>query len=418
MSQIEIITIGDELVEGRLIDSNAGTLSALLFDEGLSVSHHQSMGDDRGDIVAALQTGASRSKVVIVTGGLGPTTDDLTAECAAEAFGQSIKRFPEAIAHVEGMFKRFGRPMSPINARQADLPEGACLIDNPRGTAMGFSLDIAGTDLYFMPGVPREMLGMFKDEVLPKIRQKLPAAAPTIGVLKSFGAGESKVGQILEAMDHPLPDGVSLSIQYRASFPEIHVRFILKGPGAEEAIHPLLDAAEAQLSRYVFARGVGQCETSFAEAVLNRAQNAGVTLATAESCTGGLIGKYLTDIPGSSAHFLGGIISYANSAKVNLLGVPADILETHGAVSAPVAEAMARGAQEKLGADYAVSVTGIAGPGGGSEAKPVGTVWIGIATPDGVSCRDFRFPFDRERVRILSAYSALSLLASAMATGR
>lgn len=417
LSFIEIITIGDELVEGRLVDTNAGWLSDRLGLEGFSVVRHTSVGDDRAVIVEALRQAAERSDAVIVTGGLGPTTDDLTAECAAEAFHQPVVRFEEALEHVKRYYASRNRVMSPVNAKQADLPAHAQILPNPWGTAVGFEVDAGRCRLYFMPGVPREMYGIFGETVLPDLRARLTPQPSRVASLRIFGLGESNVGELLQGLEGDAPAGTALTIQYRASFPEIQVRLVLKGaPDAptDAGLQPLLEEAHRRLARYVYAHGIGSLDTSLAEVVLEDARRGGAQLAVAESCTGGLLGALLTAIPGSSDVFRGGVVAYHNDAKVALLGVPPELLAEHGAVSGPVAEAMASGARQRLGATHAVSITGIAGPGGGTPDKPVGTVWIGLAGPEGVRCRAFHFPLERERVRLVSAWTALGQLRRAL----
>lgn len=408
LSHIEIITIGDELVEGRLIDSNAGHLSQRLTFEGLQVVRHVSVGDVRGQIIAALRESAERSDAVIVTGGLGPTTDDLTAECAAEAFGRSLARSEEALVHLTSFFEARGRKMAPNNLKQADLPDGAGLLPNPWGTAVGFSVDHGACRLYFMPGVPREMSNIFEATVAPDLRARLPASPALVATLRVFGIGESDVGHALDGLGAHLPEGLSLTVQYRASFPEIHVRLLLRGPAdvGEGVLAGLKADALGRLGHNVFSDG-GLEAPELAEVLLAEARAAGVTLATAESCTGGMVGALLTAIPGSSDAYVGGAVAYANTLKIGVLGVPAALIEAHGAVSAEVAEAMAAGARERFGADYAVSVTGIAGPGGGGPDKPVGTVWFAWAGPDGVTARGVRLFGDRGMVRRQAVMIAL-----------
>ena len=414
MSHIEIITIGDELTEGRLIDTNAGEMSEVLTRLGLVVWRHTSVPDEVDAIVDALREGASRSDAVLISGGLGPTTDDLTAECAARAFELPVVRFPEALEHTRAIFQAIGREMTPNNEKQADLPETSTIIPNPAGTAVGFRVIIGGCRLYFMPGVPREMRGMLNDWIVPDLQDFLSLQKPLVSTLKIYGLGESKVGHLIETLTQEVPHPAHLLIQYRATFPEIHVRLVLRGikeeEGGEMLLAHLTQEAESRLSPHVYATGGVSLPMTFPEVVLADARRLGGTIAVAESCTGGMIGEQLTTVPGSSDVFLGGVVTYANSAKIELLGVDPELLATHGAVSGPVAEHMATSIRERLGATWAVSATGIAGPGGGSPTKPVGTVFIGIASPQGVYHRQLTFPRDRERVRTMTTWSALALL--------
>lgn len=417
MSALEILTIGDELIEGRLIDTNAAWISEQLIAMGFEVTRHTTVGDNIDVLVEALKVAASRNDAVIVTGGLGPTTDDLTAESAAEAFAAPLEERPEAKEHLESYFASKGRPISPNNYNQALLPKGSTLIPNPKGTAVGFRVNTDRSRIYFMPGVPREMKAMFADWVASDLTSALEPHPARIISMKLYGVGESNVGQSLSGLEALVPSGGRLGVQYRASFPEIHVRLLLhglEGERGDEVIAALKDEAATRVGRYIFATGGAKLETSFPEVVLEEARNKGLTLCTAESCTGGMIGSMLTSVPGSSDVFLGGIISYANSVKVRQLGVEQGILDSHGAVSQECVESMAQGARASLGADFAMAVSGIAGPGGGSADKPVGTVWIAIAGPDSLNSRRFHMPLDRERMRQLSAYTSMSLLRKAM----
>lgn len=413
MPTIEILTVGDELVEGRLVDTNAAWLSETLLSLGLSVTRHGSVGDAPEELAQALREAADRAAALIVTGGLGPTTDDLTAECAAQAFEAPLQLYPEALEHVRSFYAARSWPMPPSNERQAWLPEGATLLPNPWGTATPFVVEALGCRCYFLPGVPREVKGIVPTSVLPELASRFEADPPAVATLKVFGRGESDVGQRLAGLGDGLPEGTTLLVQYRATMPEVHVRLVLGGGDASERpalLAEIGDEAEARLRPYVFARGGARVDTTLPEVVLREARDAGATLATAESCTGGLVGQLLTSVPGSSDVYLGGVVSYSNEAKRGLLEVPAALLERHGTVSQEVAEAMARGALRALGASHAVSITGIAGPGGGTKEKPVGTVWVATASPGGVYSKRLALPFDRQRVRRMAGHSALALL--------
>lgn len=406
---IEILTTGDELVEGRLIDSNSGWMSNGLFEAGMRVVRHTSVGDDRTQLTCALLEAASRSAAVLVSGGLGPTTDDLTAEVAAEAFGRKLVLFQEALDHVRAAFARMGRTMTENNEKQAWLPEGSILIKNMRGTATGFCLEKGPCRLYFMPGVPRELQGMFEHFVLPDLEKRLSKRALRIAALKTMGLGESKVGALLQDLQAPAPG--KLLIQYRAASPEVHVRLVLSGyerweREGDEVLERLVGEARHRLGGAIFSEG----DENLPAALIRRLRAAQRTVSVAESCTGGMVGAELTATPGASEVFLGGVMAYDNRVKETVLGVAPDLLGEHGAVSQEVAEAMARGVRLRLGTDFGLSVTGVAGPGGGTEAKPVGTVWIALADSDGVSARKVFFPGERERIRRYSAWSVLDLL--------
>lgn len=409
MAHIEILTIGDELVEGRLIDTNSGWMSQKLFDAGFEVARHVSVGDRRSEMVAAMKLAASRSDAVLISGGLGPTTDDFTAQTAAEAFGRELILYPEALEHVQKAFARMNRPMTPNNEQQAWLPAGCRLIDNRRGTATGFILEEGQCRLYFMPGVPREMMGMVEETVIPDICERLEGKMIRISTFKLMGLGESKVGDLLQDLKADAPG--KLVIQYRAASPEVHVRLCLTGyekweSAGDEVLESLTHETLKRLGANVYTQGT----ETLPEIVIGLLRARGENVATAESCTGGMASMELTSVSGSSEVFPGGIVSYANTAKAALLGVPQELLDAHGAVSPQVAEAMAKGAREKFGTTYGLSLTGVAGPTGGTPEKPVGTVFMALATPEKVEVRKFFFPGERDRIRRYSSFSALDLL--------
>jgi len=413
VANIEILTIGDELVEGRLVDTNAPWLSARLVEAGFQVTHHQSIPDDRDMIIAALRSSAARADALLVSGGLGPTSDDITAEAAARAFDRVLELNQEALDHVVSLFARMGRRMTSNNKKQAWLPAGTTLIPNGRGTATGFCLEGEGTPIYFLPGVPHELEAMFERFVLKALRERFNPEHTLVSSLHTFGLGESKVGSLLEPLTVPSPG--RLRVQYRAALPEVHVRLCLSGfdegdPAGLRTLETVAEEAASRLGRAVFSRQ----EESLAQTVIRLLKSRGETVATAESCTGGLLGATLTEVPGASAVFMGGIVSYDNRVKRQQLGVPDQLLEQYGAVSEPVTRVLAEQARRRLETTYALAITGIAGPGGGTPNKPIGTVCLGIAAPRGVSTRTVRFPGDRNRVRLFSAYAALEMLRRAL----
>jgi nicotinamide-nucleotide amidase len=369
----EIVTIGTEMLLGDLVDTNTAWLSTRLATLGVGVYRHTTIGDNRVRIVGALGEAASRADLVITTGGLGPTSDDLTNECLAAVAGREMVEYPEARAHVDEMFRRFGRTPTANNYKQALFPKGTQLIPNPLGTAMGALLEADGALFATLPGVPSEMKSMFEETLEPLIRERSDGSIIS-KTLWFAGIGESalaeKVQEFLNATDPtvaPLAGQgkVRLRITTRAATQE----------EAEERIAPVEKEILSRLSDYYF----GEDEETLEGAVgrLLAAQNA--TLALAESCTGGLLAKRLTDMPGSSAYFKEGLVTYSNESKERLLGVPHELLIEHGAVSEPVACKMAEGARSLAGADYGLSVTGIAGPNGGTAEKPVGLVFVGLS---------------------------------------
>ncbi len=379
MARIEVLTIGDELVEGRLVDTNAGWISERLADAGLAVARHISVGDDRDEIVAALREAAARSDAVLVSGGLGPTTDDLTARCAATAAGVEVARHPEALAHVERFFADRGRGMSPNNAQQADLPAGCELLPNPHGTAVGFSVVIGSCRLFFMPGVPRELQAMVDADVLPQLRARIAASPPLAATLKVFGRGESDVGQLLEGLGADLAPPARLLVQYRATFPEIHLRLVLRG-GDEALLTRLVEDARRRLGHHVFAAGGARCDTTYAEAVCARLDRVGVRLAAAEALTAGRVALLL-----AGSDLAGRVLL---RSEVEPFGVGD-------------AAGRAEAARDVAGATHGLAVAGDAA---------AGTVRIAVAGPSGSRVRDLAYPIDATRLRTLAAYAALALL--------
>jgi nicotinamide-nucleotide amidase len=369
----EIVTIGTEILLGDLVDTNTAWLSARLATLGVGVYRHTTVGDNRHRIADTLKEAASRADLVITTGGLGPTSDDLTNECLAAVTSREMVEYPEARAHVDEMFRRFGREPTANNYKQALFPEETELIPNPLGTAMGALLEAEGTLFATLPGVPSEMRGMFEETLQPLIRNRSDGSIIS-RTLWFAGIGESalaeKVQDFLDATDPtvaPLAGQgkVRLRITTRAATQE----------EAEERIAPVEEEILARLGEYYF----GDDDETLESAVARLLQAQHSTLALAESCTGGLLAKRLTDMPGSSEYFKEGLVTYSNESKERLLGVPHEMLAEHGAVSEPVARKMAAGARKLSGADLGLSVTGIAGPDGGTEEKPVGLVFVGLS---------------------------------------
>ena len=403
----EIVTIGTEMLLGDLVDTNTAWLSARLATLGVGVYRHTTVGDNRERIVGVLEEAASRADLVITTGGLGPTSDDLTNESLAAVTGREMVEYPEARAHVDEMFRRFGREPTANNYKQALFPEGTKLIPNPLGTAPGALLEADGTLFATLPGVPSEMKGMFEETLEPLIRDRTEGSIIS-RTLWFAGIGESaladKVQDFLDASDPtvaPLAGQgkVRLRITTRAATPE----------EAEERIAPVEKEILSRLGDYYFGEDDETLESAVGSLLIEK----GATLALAESCTGGLLAKRLTDIPGSSAYFEESLITYSNESTERLLGVSHELLVEHGAVSEPVARAMAEGARELAGTDYGLSVTGIAGPDGGTEEKPVGLVFVGLSDADGTYAERLdlsAWARSRDAIRERSANRALDLL--------
>jgi nicotinamide-nucleotide amidase len=415
MKHIEIITIGDELLDGRLVDTNARELSARLADAGYRVARHLSIGDDRAVIVEALRASASRSDAVLVSGGLGPTVDDLTAEAAAEAFDLQIVRHPAALAHVRAFFAERGRTMSPNNEKQADLPEGCELLPNPGGTAVGFRIVADGCRLSFMPGVPSELLQIFDSSVLPDLQSIRRPTRPLVKTLKVFGKGESDVAQMLDGLGDDLPDGVALRLQFRASFPEIHVRLQLEpdaGRKDRETLERIAEEATRRLGVYLFAAGDGAVETSFADRVVADLNRAGLGFAVAEGCTGGAIAQLILGSPDSSPVFAGGVVAPAGADRRRLLGVDSEEVDGWGTASPEDAVEMAEAIRERCVAELGLAVFGKAAR---SDDLGEGHLVVAVAAPTGSSVREFDFPLEEDRFRTLAAYIGLSMLRRSIA---
>ena len=408
----ETIAVGSELLLGGRLDTNSLFIADRLAACGIELRYKTTVGDDLSDIVAVLKTALRRARVVILTGGLGPTIDDLTREAVAQATGHRLSRRKAALDGMIARLVEWGRTPTTTQFRQAMIPARAEILFNLVGTAPGFSLVWKGTFLAALPGVPREMEPMVRDGVLPQLQawmrtQKRLSASPMIRrVLHTSGVPESIVDQALVGL---VPKGCTIQLGIYASPMEVMVS--LTGPaGAEGAvtIEQLLKEAKTRLGDIVYGE-----EDETMESVVGRLLNEQqLTLAVAESCTGGLIGHRLTQVPGASTYVDRVAVTYSNRAKVEMVGVPSGVIERHGAVSADVAAAMARGIRERSGASVGVSVTGIAGPGGATESKPVGLVYVGLdGGPGEAMTKEFRFHGgDRTVIKQRSSQAALDVL--------
>ncbi|MEM7413711.1 MAG: competence/damage-inducible protein A [Myxococcota bacterium] len=399
----EVLTIGDELLRGEIVDSNKAFLSDRLLSLDIETHFHASVRDEPADMVDAFHRAADRSDVVLVSGGLGPTRDDLTSEVLGQAFERPLRLDEDALAGIRAFFESIGREMTDNNASQAYFPEGADVLANPIGTAPGFGLDVGRALFFCMPGVPREMMRMMDEQVLPRIaRRQSGGQVVRARLLRTFGIGESSLDA--ELADVAASGDVSLG--FRTSFPDNYLRPVARATDVAAA-EARLDAVCATIRERLGAIVYGEGEASLADVVGALLRERGTRIAVAESCTGGLIAEKLTDVAGASRYFQGGVVAYANEAKEAQLGVPAELLAEHGAVSEPVARAMAEGARARFGADLAVATTGISGPDGGTEEKPVGLVHLALADAEGVHADHFVFPLDRARHRQLTAQVAL-----------
>lgn len=406
MLSAEIIAIGSELLTPQRTDTNSLWLTEKLNDIGIEVKLKTIVGDDELRLEEAIRDAVKRSDIVITTGGLGPTEDDLTRQVSARAVGRELVYHDHLEADLRERFKRWGREMPEINKRQAYVIDGAEILPNPNGSAVGMFLRLDGRCLAVFPGPPREMRPMFEDFVFPKLKELAGDVFVRRRVLRVSGLGESAVDEVIAPIYKSYAD-IETSILFSRVEIEIHLAAKLASPESGDAVLGELSKKIAYaLGSAVFATNGETME----EVVGNLLKQNGKTVSVAESCTGGLIGMRLTEVPGSSGYFIEGAVTYANEAKIKTLKVPEQILIDHGAVSAEVAEAMAAGMRERAGTDYAISVTGIAGPDGGTEEKPVGTVFIGYSDTKKTKSIKFIFPGDRELIRWRSSQAALDYL--------
>lgn len=389
----EILSTGDEIRTGTLVDTNTAYIAEKLEETGIEVTRHLSVGDDIQILVSVLLEISARSDIAVVTGGLGPTTDDLTAEAAAKAAGKKLALNESALSDIRALFEKSGRPMSPSNEKQAMFPEGAECLKNPLGTAPGFSIKIGKCTFFFVPGVPFEMKRMLADHVIPAV-QKMQGKDKFLNItrtIRTFGLGESIVGERVAGITKEFGE---IKLGLRASFPETHVKLYIRG-NDENKMRAVLDNAVKwaveKIGGYIFSID----ETPIEEIIGRLLKEKHATLSIAESCTGGLIADIITNVPGSSDYFLFSGITYSNQAKIDILGVKPKTLEKYGAVSEETVHEMAEGVRKITGSNYGLATSGIAGPDGGTENKPVGTVCIGLAGPASTIARKYKPPFRR-----------------------
>ncbi len=403
-----VLCIGTELTRGELVNTNARWLSAALTDLGFEVVEDTVIDDHKGRIIDALNRLSRSVRVVVCTGGLGPTTDDLTTEAVADALGKRLVRDDSSLDHIRRRVEKYGRTLTESNSKQADFPEGADILPNPIGTAPGFGMRIGEALTFFMPGVPREMERMFDEQVTPRIRGLAPNDAYQTR-LRTFGMPESAVGEKLAGVESGYP---GVTVGYRAHFPEIEVK-VLARASSLAAAREMCERATADVKQRLGAIVYGEADETFAGVVGRALRAKGYTLAIAESCTGGLVGHLLTREPGASDYLVVDAVTYANSAKSRILGIDEETIRWHGAVSPEVAAAMAEGVKRVSGADVALALTGVAGPSGGTDAKPVGTVFLSTAGPGGTTVKERFFHGDRHQIQTLAAYAGLQLVREA-----
>jgi nicotinamide-nucleotide amidase len=405
---VEIVTIGDELLLGYTIDTNAAHLARALASIGVNLVRRTTVGDAPDEIAHGVAAALERTGAVITTGGLGPTSDDRSKAAVAAVFGRAMEIDAEHLAWMEERWrKRFNRPLPETNRNQAMLPAGARKLENRHGSAPGIWLEDERGWVAMLPGVPREMRGMFADTLLPLVEARVSAGTVVRSrTLRTVSVPESALADRIDTMEGgPL----EVSLAYLPSIAGVDLRLTVRDLPPAEADRRLATAADRLRGR-VGESIYGEDDTDLAAVVLDRCRARGLTIGVAESCTGGLLGARLTAVPGSSDVVRGGVIAYANAVKRELLGVDANVLETQGAVSEAVVRQMAIGARRVTGANVGLAITGIAGPGGGSEAKPVGTVWIAADVEGDVESRMLRLWGDRDEIRQRSAQWTLDLL--------
>jgi len=405
MIRFRAIAIGNELLSGDLADKHVKRFGSFLREHGLRLSGAETVPDEIPVIQAALDRAMDQADVVLVTGGLGPTSDDLTVEALATMLKRERVEDAPSAAHIRERCARRGRVATPEQLRQAWIPQGARALSNRAGSAPGVHLTQDDVHVFLFPGVPSELEAILTDHLLPWVQNHVPTRPLYSAVFKTFGATESAVAKRLDGIDWG-----DAHVAYRATFPEIHVTVYLEDPdpdAARRALARLSEQVRERLSPLVFGEG---SEATLCQAVGDALTHSKRTIALAESCTGGMVAQNLTNVSGASAWLLVGVVTYSNESKVRRLGVPREAIETHGAVSEQVARAMAQGVRETSGADIGLAITGIAGPTGGTPDKPLGTVHLALSSPRGTQHVLLTLPYDRAKNRRASAWRGLQLL--------
>lgn len=402
-----IITIGDEILYGQITDTNSQWISAELDKLGFRVKKKISIGDQKEIILQTLKESLAEASIVIITGGLGPTNDDITKKTIAEYFNVSMTRNQEVFDYLKTYFEKRGREFAPLNQTQADIPSNAQVIPNTRGTAPGMWFEQDGKVIISLPGVPYEMKGILSDSGLEKLRAHFNPPAILHRVIKTGGIGESIIAIIIKDWENKLPKHIRLA--YLPSAGEVKLR--LTGTGTNrETLAKEIEAQIQLVLPLIQAHVYGFDEETWESSTARWLKENNYTIATAESCTGGYVAHLLTLIPGSSAYFKGSVIAYSNDVKSNLLDVPSEILQKHGAVSEPVVEQMAKDIRQKMNTTFGIATSGIAGPDGGTPEKPVGTVWIAVASESKVSTQLLQLTAMRDVNIRLTALNIFKLL--------
>ena len=411
--QVEIITIGDEILIGQIVDTNSAFIGQLLNMNGMSVKQISSVSDDREHILKALTEAKSRANVILITGGLGPTKDDITKKTLAEYFNCKMRFDEEAYQDVTNLFAQYGKEVTPINRLQAEVPEICEVVRNYNGTAPGMWFDVDGTIYVSMPGVPYEMKAMMQNQIVPKIKERFKLPFIFHKTVLTQGIGESALSELISEWEDSLA-AVNIKLAYLPQPGMVRLRLSTKGESEQvlkKAVEQKIDSLKLIIAEYIFGyETFGEEKETLEQIVGKLLKEQGKTISTAESCTGGYISHLITKVAGSSEYYMGSVISYSYDIKENELGVSKEVLEKQGAVSQEVVEQMAKAIRAKYKTDYSISASGIAGPGGGTEEKPVGTVWIAVATPEKVISEKFLFGNNRERNIHKTANAALNML--------
>lgn len=405
-AKAEIISIGDEILYGQTLDTNSHWISGSLDNLGIRVARKITIGDQKEEILNTFREAEERSDIILITGGLGPTSDDLTKPCLVEYFDTHLVRNDKMLQNIKTLFESRGREVSAVNEAQADLPANCTGIENKNGTAPGMWFERNGKVIVSMPGVPYEMKQMMTDFILPRLKEQYAEGGLYHRMIRTIGIPESSLADLINDWESQLPNHIKLA--YLPSFGTVKLR--LTGNGNENELksemQELIDQVLPSISKYVY----GFDDEEIEEAIGRLLKERNLKLALAESCTGGFLGHKITSVPGSSGWFNGGAIVYSNEAKINELKVPHEILEEHGAVSEPVVLALAKNARKVFNSDVGVSISGVAGPTGGTPEKPVGTVWIGYSDQNRTVAKKFQFLKDRDINIKASTIAALNMI--------
>ncbi|HLG35815.1 MAG TPA: competence/damage-inducible protein A [Bacteroidia bacterium] len=411
MITAQVITIGDEILIGQIVDTNSAFISQRMSEAGIQVTRKISVGDKENEIISAIDIALKESDIVLMTGGLGPTKDDITKLTLCKYFNSSLRFDEETYKNVEALFKASGKAVTEINRRQAEVPENCTVLPNKRGTAPGMWFEKENHVLISMPGVPQEMKVMMEESVIPKLKEKFKTPYILHRNILTQGIGESALAEMIEEWENNLL--LDMRLAYLPSTGQVRLRISTTGENKSE-LQKRVEEKVKQLQLITADFIYGYDDDTLESLVGKLLREKKATLCTAESCTGGYIAHKITSVPGSSDYFIGSVVAYANEVKENFLNVPYQVIEKYGAVSEQVVKLMAENARNIFGTDYSVACSGIAGPDGGTEEKPVGTVWIAVATPVEIKTKLLRLGKGRLKVIEETALNVLNMLRKEM----